>query len=529
MAKFDAAFDSMADMNLWFKILSEDTIVMADIPSVIPLRWNHFKDNWEFFKQQLIDKIDAYFEPSILRTHITNMDIFINNQKTSPVVNSFSKRDILFKYYAVFDSIAITELPLTYKEMTLINSEISRVRRFTKNNFELMKIVFRQTRDELADSVSATDEMYNLVFNRSPVPSLTSIRINDINTMMLFHNSIKLTDYVLSNIYSLDTVSVDPFLLARSNANNSEISITQHQSGTLMRMRVGEDLISLASRTLGDPDVWIEIAIANGLKPPYIDEIGEKILLISNGSLSSVNLSSTDTNGESNISKLSINQILYIQSDVEIFPDKRSIQNIREIDVSGEIILELSGDQDLYRYKLEDNAYIRVYKPNTVNSSNLILIPSTKPVEGELSSETPFFLKGKPEDEKQMKVDLALGNDRDLMLTSSGDLQISYGMNNAVQAIRNKLEIEQGSMRRHGSYGLVNIAGYKADNPGELQSILEQSITRQVQNDPRFERIEQLIIQYANSGNDPSAFIVTLQVRLAGSKTVIPISFSVTN
>src|SRR5690606_24961551 len=106
----------------------------------------------------------------------------------------------------------------------------------------------------------------------------------------------------------------------------------------------------LAARYLGDSNRWLDIAIANGLKPPYIDEIGEAISLISNGEGNQVNISEVDPSGRSNKDKLFINQVIFISSDTLKFAEQRRIISIKEVPISGELVVELSGEADLDKF-----------------------------------------------------------------------------------------------------------------------------------------------------------------------------------
>jgi len=520
----DTAYGKLADLQLWFKVQDEDSLTLADIPAIIPLRWAYFRDRWEYFKPTLKSKIYKYRTPDTLRAHIDALDNFIKVQRTSPIANPFSKRSILYDYYAVFDNMLISELQISYEERLIVKAEVQRVASFTKTDFIDIKQTLRQARDELADQAGGTDEDYNTIFKRNAIPARTNIRIKDIETMMQFQNSIKTVDYILANIYSLETTSVDPFALAKINANNSEYELTQYKSGRMVSMNFGEDLQSLAARTLGNPDKWIDIAIANGLKPPYIDEFGDKIYLISNGNSNLINIAKNDPDGNPNFNKFYINQVVYISSSTELQPDQRVVISIKEVAVSGEIILELDGDKDLDRYKLAHNAVIRVYKPNTINSNFMVLIPSEEPLPDDIKQEVPFFLKSSTEDERRAKVDLFLTDDNDINFTSSGDVQLSYGLQNAAQAVKLKMEVEQGSLQRHPEFGLINLVGNTNLDITGLQDLLTRSIDRQIEIDPRFERLEQLIVKYSS---EPPSFLVYMQVRLSGSETVIPITFSV--
>src|SRR5690606_33345440 len=154
-----------------------------------------------------------------------------------------------------------------------------------------------------------------------------SATITDANYMLTVQEGIKSVDYILAN-YFANEAAIDPFALARANADNPDINIDQYSSGRLVKLEYGEDLQSLAYKHLGDADRWIDIAIANGLKPPYLDEVGERIPLIANGDGNQINLSGTDINGNLNIDKLYINQVIFIKSDIEVSADQRKIINL---------------------------------------------------------------------------------------------------------------------------------------------------------------------------------------------------------
>jgi hypothetical protein len=341
--------------------------------------------------------------------------------------------------------------------------------------------------------------------------------------------SIKTIDFILANLFAVDA-AIDPFALARANANNPEVNIGQYSSGRLVKMNYGEDLQKLAYRYLGDADKWIDIAIANGLKPPYIDEVGQRINLLSNGNGSQINLAETDPNGELNIDKLYINQPIFLQSSTQVVPQQRTIISIRQVPVSGEIILELDGEPNLGIYEIADDAHIRVYQPNTINSSFYVLIPSTDTLPDDRKEEVPWFLAKSAEDEKRAKVDLAIDENGDLNFTTNGDLRLSYGLDNAVQALKLKVVTELGSLRKHPTYGLINIMGTTNSDIDAKKNLIIDSLNAQIAADSRYDRIESLNVNYLinNDTNEGVAAIaIEMAVRLAGGTSVIPISFTI--
>jgi hypothetical protein len=530
MSTLNEAYSSISDVNLWLKSRSGDTLLLSDVPTIIPLRWGYFKDTWEFLRQDLVDSISLTPNPDFFKQQIDDFTKFIQAQRNgSKNINPFQDVETFYKFYSVFDNIEIESINLTNEEQRIIESEIIRVSMFSKNDFLKARHNIADYRDRVADTLGLSDADYNKAFNKSSIPPQVNATIVDANYLLVLQNSIKTVDFILANLFAVDS-AIDPFALARANANNSEINIGQYSSGSLVRINYGEDLQSLANRYLGDRNKWIDIAIANGLKPPYIDEVGQSILLISNGNGNQINLAETDVNGNLNIDKLYINQPVFLRSNTQTVPDQRVIINITQVPVSGEIVLELDGPKNLSLYQISEGASIRVFAPNTVNSSFYVLIPSPNALPDDRVDEVPWFLAKSAEDEKRAKIDLAIDNKGELIFTTNSDIRLSYGLENAIQAVKLKIITELGSLPYHPDFGLVNIIGQKNANIEELKLTITESITSQIEADSRFDRVESLSVDYLVSDTTNAgvgAILVTMSVRLAGGNQVIPISFNV--
>lgn len=521
-------YKNIADLSLWFKSKSGDQLSMADVPELISLRWQFIKNNWNEMRLDLLNKLDQFDNPSILKDQIENFDSFVEVQRNSTVVaNPLSSSDIFYKYYLMWDALPVEVAPITPVEQGIIDAAVERVNLFSKNNFVSIRNSVIEERDRMVDTVGGSDDEYNAIYNRSSLPSYTTPTIPDINQMMMYQNVIASVDFILANIFSIDTVFVDPFALAKTNANNPDIDIKTYSTGSLVKFNYGEDLKALALKYFGDPDKWIDIAIANGLKPPYIDEVGEKLDLLSNGEGNQINIAKLDSNGAPNVDKFYINQPVILQSDTQVFPEQRIVISIKEVPISGELVIELSGENDLDRYKIAEDANVRIYKPNTINSQFFILIPSDEPLD-QTPGETPWFLRTSGEDEKRAKVDLALDSNGDLSFNASGDFQLSYGLANAIQAIKLKILIEQGSLQRHPEFGLIAVQGTRNIDIDFAKNLIVQSLTAQIEADARFDRIESLDVEYFGNGSAGGVgYLISLVVRLAGGGKTIPISFTV--
>lgn len=531
MATVNEAYQSIADVNLWLKSRGGDDLVLSDIPSLIPLRWPYFRDNWEFIKPSLIDAVKKDVNPDFLNQQIYDFSQFIESQRNTTKINPFQDSQTFYRFYSIFNSILVQDISLTNEEERIINSELMRITNFSKNNFVSAKQSIIDYRDRVTDTFGLSDPDYNKAFNKSSIPPQINATIVEANYLLTLESSIKTCDFILSNLFAVDS-AIDPFALARANANNPDVEIGQYKSGTLVKINYGESLESLATRYLGDPNKWIDIAIANGLKPPYIDEVGVRIPLLSNGSGNQINLSGTDLNGQLNIDRLYINQQVFLQSNVEVVVDQRSVISIKQVPVSGEIILELDGNRDMDRYQINDQAYVRVFAPNTINSSFYVLIPSPEALPDDRVDEVPWFLAKSAEDEKRAKIDLALDMSGDLTFTTNGDVKLSYGLDNAIQAIKLKMMTELGSLRYHPTFGLVNVIGNKNVDVDTIRELIIESINSQIEVDGRFDRVESLSVDYlfsSSTSDGVGAFVINLTVKLAGGSQVIPISFTVNN
>jgi hypothetical protein len=355
-----------------------------------------------------------------------------------------------------------------------------------------MRVDFTAARDEIADRIGGNDADYNRIYSRASAAKTLNKSIDEIQSSAQFQTAIDSVDFILANEEILKkTAAVDPFALAR---------------------------------TLNNPDLWIDIAIANGLKPPYVDEIGTSVFLISNGSGNRINLAKTDSLGNFNRDKFYLNQIIMLQSSVERSPDQRIINSISEIPVSGELVIELSGDEDLAKYKTQDKAYLRVFAPQTINSTLFVLIPNKEAIPGNVKTSTPWFLRSKGEDERRAGVDLYVDEKGDLQFTPSGDIQLSYGAANGIQALLILLSTELGSLTRHQDYGISSNIGSKNIRATAIKQKMAESVSKQILNDSRFDRLKTLSVQ---SLDGASGYQVFIEVILAGGNSVIPITFTV--
>jgi hypothetical protein len=138
--------------------------------------------------------------------------------------------------------------------------------------------------------------------------------------------------------------------------------------------------------------------------------------------------------------------------------------------------------------------------------------------------ELPWFLRIKEDDEIQQRVDLYLNEDKDIEISNSNDLMLSYGINNAIQALMLKFTVEAGELMRHPQFGFVgDVIGAKNINVASNRQRIVDYITSQISSDDRFDSIVSLDVQTFNN-----YYVINLVVRLSGGlNKIVPVSFKI--
>lgn len=145
-------------------------------------------------------------------------------------------------------------------------------------------------------------------------------------------------------------------------------------------------------------------------------------------------------------------------------------------------------------YIIQDTSDIR---PNVLYPGDTILIPQpiingfgTTPQVKELP-----ILAGLNAAQKNLGIDIALTKEFDIELTNSNDFAITFGIQNAIQAILIKLNLEQGELLDHPTIGVGLVPGTK----GNPANVIRRELLETLSDDPRFSRITDLQIVRENS------------------------------
>jgi len=291
-------------------------------------------------------------------------------------------------------------------------------------------------------------------------------------------------------------------------ARKSSISFTKPRSKFLVPFLVGHSLEEMAKRYLGDANRWHEIAALNGLREPYVDEVGFDVFLAVNGATSSVQV--TDA------TNLFVGQFIYISSST-VKQERRRVTGIRKI-TTGINIVSLSGDADLNKYTVISQAKLHAYLPDTINSQMSVYIPSQD--DPHLEDFLVKSIQGVDYFDNLIRVggiSLLLNSNNDIFITSDGRSRLAVGLTNIVQKARIALATVRGSLLQHPTYGLpLSIGESTADV--SAKAVLK-SIQEMFSKDPSFSEITSA--QVIKSG---PVSRITVNIGIAGTTQVIPIT-----
>jgi hypothetical protein len=251
----------------------------------------------------------------------------------------------------------------------------------------------------------------------------------------------------------------------------------------------------------------------NNLQPPYVDEAGERYLLLSPGASNNIIISSERRNDIHVGAKIGI-------GSYKVKEEARIIEKIT-YNSDNTMVLFLSGAVDLVKLKTSEAAFVRIYKPHTVNSGSFILIPSSLPT-ANLPTTTPGSDALRRLDAPLLKfgVDLARSPTGDISIDANGNLAMAAGLQNVRQAVLYHLKTTAGDLPFHPTFGINAAIGERYYGTRDEVMIFAQLLSDAVMTDPRFTGVMIQDIKATNTGMS-----ITFLAQIAGLDAQIPLSF----
>lgn len=135
---------------------------------------------------------------------------------------------------------------------------------------------------------------------------------------------------------------------------------------------------------------------------------------------------------------------------------------------------------------------------------------------GVLRNKQYNITRGLSQTEKDLGVDLKINADGDAEMSNLKDLKLTAGAENAAQALRIKLEVEQGSIPFHPSIGTNLQIGEKTKDAFAIKTSALNSIL----SDSRFESAR---VNVSVSGG---TYILDIFVRLRNTDLEVPVQLA---
>jgi hypothetical protein len=361
---------------------------------------------------------------------------------------------------------------------------------------------------EISNSLGQSSAVYAEVYKKEFNGVNTPITYNDARILYALNDLMQSLDTIADDALGDGSTMPDTLQYVAGLAQGAGIAFTIPTSKFAVPFPYGFTLERLAQRYLGNANRWHEIATLNGLKAPYVDEVGWSQYLLTNGNGSFVYVPSREY--------LYVNQTIYLVSNTQR-RERRRILRIRKI-TDNNFELLLSGDPDLSRFVSTDLAKLEGFLPNTVNSQQVIYIPSNDEVQEEsfyldipnVNTFDPLI--------QAAGVDLLLASDGDLIITEDGDSPLAFGLQNIVQSVNIAFSTPKNALLQHPEYGAKVLPGTPTGDVRVTE--LENSVKGVFSDNSLFEGISSLRIY-----KDGPVLKLTVVAKLKALGANLPLTF----
>jgi len=518
MANKYTSLDSvLQDYQAYVKLRNGGQLSMADIPIIAVNRWlNYFVAKWDIQVRQQLK--DSFVGDDVGLTFIKSLGDDVLTQKLSPTspLNPFLNATKLSSYKYIIDTITLSQLDLSPDEQDTANQEQQRIINLQITDFREMSQFLKRLACNSSQLIGLGDVDGVEVQGFSVVEAQRTYFTSDAEQILLLLETADEIDGIVFDLKNRFDTQPNLLQFAASNIQDgSDVSITQsYRSAIAVPFR--GTLQQMAKDFLGDSDRFLELVTINNLQAPYVDLVGQKLLMSGPGIKNFVRIPNT----LANFVRVGVKIGLGSLSQREEF---RQVERVID-QGDGNLTLALTGEQNLDKFKVTDKAFVRVYKPNTVNERSLILIP--------LDITSPNARKTLPSADALRRLDQALldfgvdvkrdENTNGFVIGSDGDFQIIYGIPAVRQAVLSVLRTSQNELPFHPEYGVPLAATIGSRFLGTIGegAAIGNVITDAIQVDGRYDSVILKDIQVT-----PTSTSISLLVTLPGSNVLIPLDF----
>ena len=263
--------------------------------------------------------------------------------------------------------VPVNSLSLNNAQQNALQTELNKVNSFTVNDLKTMHDTILTMTTQLSNSFGAGNSYYSTLFNQpTPTNRTEPMTLDEFSILQSFYELVQSYDLLTSTTQLDNNQILNGMQYVNALAATSSIAFNIPNSKIQVPVPFGLTMEQIAMRYLGDPQRWLEIATLNELREPYIDENGFVLSLLSNADGRNIVVGSD--------MDLFVGQTVYLYSNTQT-PAARTILNISVLSQTS-FLITLDGLANLENFKVVDSAYMQAYLPGTVNSQNVIFVPS---------------------------------------------------------------------------------------------------------------------------------------------------------
>jgi len=410
--------------------------------------------------------------------------------------------------YGALDAVSVDSLALPPETARRLAAERARVASLSRDDFATRRDRLRAAADRLAVAIGAGNTTFEDTF------AVTAPRIKaapsdaDWDTLFALADAAAALDHLAATADPPAGETVMESMAAL--AQRSGLAFRVPKSKFAVPFPHGATIERVAQLYLGDPLRWLEIVTLNGLQAPFVDEHGWSTALIVPG---------VDTEAcvaVGSIPDVYVGQTVYLRSQAV----RRVHRRVVAVEVDGDI-LRLQLDGPTTDYTVHDGALLEGFLPGTVNSQQLVYIPSDEaPADEPAVTRT---IPGVGEFDPLVAVggvDLLLDSDNEIVFTPDGDTPFAIGLQNMIQNWRVLLATPLGAVLLHPEEGRPQAVGRSTADVSAGEDL--RAVQRMFAEDPGVEGVTGLRVVKSGSAETLSA---TIHVR--GVKQPIPVNYEI--
>lgn len=513
MKNYTDFFDVFKDLDSYLSLRSGEQLNLSNVPVVAQNKWPWIVENWNGLYTSFKEVADGDDEElsALEQMSADVMSYKLGNTKNNPLEN----KEKFKEYNRFLDQVDLISLNFSPEELQAIGRETERISSLDLEDFQSMKSFLNKYTSQKSIEIGLGDEKASRIYGTTIIPAKRSPTVQDLLELDEIQNLISIIENIIIDFKQ--TIKRPPNLLIAANNNISEdSSVSIKESYLSYSTTVFEiSLEHMAKKYLGSEQLWYELVTVNGLKPPFVDEVGVKLSLVAPPAVNNVTISTSNKNEIFVGTKIGIGSYKYKE-------ETRIVEKI-VINENDTMILFLSGAQNINKFLPVEGAFVRIYKPNTIRSNQIIIIPSDNPGVSQNSVPTP----GSDTLKRLNKVLINFGVDiykdektNDFIIDSNGNFKMAAGYTNVKQAALMALRTALGELPFHPDYGINTNISQRFYGSTDEAIVFTELLRDALLRDSRFSNVE--ISGLSTTSNSMS---MSINVYITGSNQPITLSF----